>query len=99
MCQQNLKPGFLLPSDIALTSSGGSQIKHHGTITIPSSYKGEITRASFYVTDIAGPAIIDLQTSPDLILIIFNFLIMKTLPRRATIRRNNPWKKQTVHDQ
>ena len=73
MCQKNLKPGFLLPSDITLTSSGGSQIKHHGTITIPCSYKGEITRASFCVTDIPGPAIIDLQTSTDLMLIIFNF--------------------------
>ena len=73
MCQQNLKPGSLLPSDITLTTSGGSQIKQHDTITIACCYKGEIALASFYVTDIPGPVIIALQTSTDLKLFIFNF--------------------------
>ena len=63
----------LLSSGKTLTAIGGPYIKHHGTITIPCSYKEEITRASFCVTDIPGPAIINLQTSTDLMLIIFNF--------------------------
>ena len=54
-------------------ASGGSQIKHHDTIFIACSYKEEIAWASFYVTDIPGPAIIGPQTSTDLKLFIFNF--------------------------
>ena len=38
-------------SDVILTAYGGSQIKHHGTVTIPCFYRGENARASFYVTD------------------------------------------------
>ena len=68
----NLKPGSLSPSDVALSAYGSSQIKHRSSITIPCSYKWESTRALFYVTDIAGPAIIDLPTSTNLKLLSFN---------------------------
>ena len=35
----NLKPGSLRPSHITLTAYGDSQIKRHGTVTIPCSYE------------------------------------------------------------
>ena len=37
----SLRPGSLSSSDVILTAYGGSQIKHHVTVTIPCSYKGE----------------------------------------------------------
>ena len=53
-------------SNVILTAYGDSQIKHHSTVTIPCSYKGEHARASFYDTDTPGPAITGLPTSTDL---------------------------------
>lgn len=67
-------------SDVILTAYGGSQIKHQGTVTIPSSYKGENVRAPFYVTDTPGPAIIGLPTSTDLKLLTLNFSIEENDP-------------------
>ena len=67
-------------SDVILTAYGGSQIKHHVTVTIPCSYKGENARASFYVTDTPGPAIIGLPTSTDLKLLTLNFCIEQKGP-------------------
>ena len=37
----SLRPGSLSSLDVILTAHGGSQSKHHGTVTIPCSYKGE----------------------------------------------------------
>ena len=90
----NLRPGSLSPSDVTLTSYGGSRIKHHGTVTIPCSYKGESTRASFYVTDTPGPAIIGLPTSSDLKLLTVNFSIQKNVPapRKDTASKEQPTK-------
>lgn len=98
----NLKPGSLSPSDVTLSAYGGSQIKHRGAITIPCSYKGESTRALFYVTDIADPAIIGLPTSTNLKLLTFNFSIHKNVstPRNDTVFKEQPTKnKQDVISQ
>ena len=54
----NLKPGSLRPSHITLTAYGDSQIKRHGTVTIPCSYEVNST-------DIPRPAIIGRPTSTD----------------------------------
>ena len=80
----NLRP--VSSSDVILTAYGGSQIKHHGTVTIPCSYKGENARTSFYVTDSPGPAIIALPTSTDLKLLILNFSIEENDPHPATVQ-------------
>ena len=61
-----LKPNALVPSNVVLIAYGGSQIKHHGIFTIPCTYGKERTFTPFYVTDIPGPAIVGLPTSPDL---------------------------------
>ena len=88
----SLRPGSLSPSDVILTAYGGSQIKHHGTVTIPCSYRGENARASFYVTDTPGPAIIGLPTSTDLKLLPLNFSIEENdpTPRKCTVSREQP---------
>jgi len=70
-----LKPNALLSSNVVLTAYGGSQIKHHGIVTIPCTYGRESTLAPFYVTNIPGPAIIGLPTSTDLNLLQFNCAI------------------------
>ena len=67
-----VKPNALSPSNVVLTAYGGSRIKHHGVVTIPCSYRGENSTASFYVTDTPGPAILGLPTSTDLKLLKFN---------------------------
>ena len=67
-----LKPNVLLPSTVVLAAYRGSQIKQHGIVNIPCTYGKESTLAPFYVTDIPGPAIIDLPTSSDLNLLQFN---------------------------
>ena len=76
----SLRPGSLSSPDVTLTAYGGSQIKHHGTVTIPCSYKGEHARASFYVTDTPSPAIIALLTSTDLKLLTLHFSIEENVP-------------------
>ena len=76
----NLNPNALLPSNVVLTAYGGSQIKHHGIVTIPCTYGKENTLAPFYVTDIPGPAIIGLPTSTDLNLVQFNCAIQTQHP-------------------
>lgn len=58
-----------------LTAYRGSWINHHGIVTIPCSYRGENSNASFYVTDTLGPAILGLPTSTDLNLLKFNCTI------------------------
>ena len=75
-----LKPKALLSSNVVLTAYGGSQIKHHGIVTIPCTYRKESTLAPFYVTDIPGPAIIGLPTSTDLNLLQFNCAIQTKHP-------------------
>ena len=75
-----LKPNSLLSSNVVLTAYGGSQIKHHGIVTIPCTYGKESTLAPFYVTDIPGPAIIGLSTSTDLNLLQFNSAIQTQHP-------------------
>lgn len=50
----------------------GSWINHHGIVTIPYSYGGENSNASFYVTDTPDPAILGLPISTDLNLLKFN---------------------------
>ena len=70
-----VKPNALLPSNVVLTAYGGSRINHHGVVTIPCSYGGEKSTASFYVTDTPGPAILGLPTSTDLELLKFNCTI------------------------
>ena len=86
----NLRP--VSSSDVILTAYSGSQIKHHGTVTIPCSYKGENARTSFYVTDTPGPAIIGLPTSTDLKLLTLNFSIEENdpTPRNGAVPRSNP---------
>jgi len=81
-------------SDVILTAYGGSKIKHHGTVTILCSYKGENARASFYVTDTLGPAIIGLPTSTDLKLLTLNFSIEENdpTPRNSTVSKEQPIK-------
>ena len=76
-------------SDVILTAYGGSQIKHHATVTIPCSYKGEKARAFFYVTDTPGPAIIGLLTSTDLKLLTLNFSVEENdpAPRNNTVSK------------
>ena len=76
----SLRPGSSSSADVILTAYCGAQIKHHGTVTIPCSYKGENARASFYVTDTPGPAIIGLPTSTDLKLLTLNFCIEENDP-------------------
>ena len=95
----DLKPGSLLYSDITLTVHAGSQITH--TIAITCSYKRKSTRVSFYVTEIPGPAIIGLQSSTDLKLLICNFTIHEneTHPAPIQLARSNPWKRQIARDQ
>ena len=88
----SLRPGSLSSSDVILTAYGGSQIKHHVTVTIPCSYKGEKARASFYVTDNLGPAIIGLPTSTDLKLLTLNLSIEENdpTPRNSTVSKEQP---------
>ena len=78
-----LKPKALLSSNVVLTAYGGSQIKHHGIVTIPCTYGKESTLAPFYVTDIPGPAIIGLPTSTDLNLLQFNCAIQTQHPHTS----------------
>ena len=100
MCLHNLddhgslRPGSLSSSDVTLTAYGGSQIKHHGTVTIPCSYKGEHARISSYVTDTPGPAIIGLPTSTVLKLVTLNFSIEENVPtpRNSTASKEQPIK-------
>ena len=80
-------------SDVILTAYGGSQIKHHATVTVPCSYKGE--KASFYVTDTPGPAIIGLTTSTDLKLLTLNFSVEENDP---TSPNNTVSKEQPIKD-
>ena len=89
-----LRPGSLSSADVILTAYGGAQIKHHGTVTIPCSYKGENARASFYVTDTPGSAIIGLPTSTDLKLLTLNFCIEENdpTPRNSTVSKEQPIK-------
>ena len=82
-------------SDVILTAYGGSQIKHHATVTIPCSYKGEKARAFFYVTDTPGPAIIGLLTSTDLKLLTLNFSVEENDP---TSPNNTVSKEQPIKD-
>lgn len=70
-----VKPNALSPSNVVLTAYGGSRINHHGVVTIPCSYGGENSAASFFVTDTPGPAILGLPTSTDLNLLKFNCTI------------------------
>ena len=70
-----VKPNALSPSNVVLTAFGGSRINHHGIVSIPCSYGGENSNASFYVTDTPGPAILGLPTSTDLNLLKFNCTI------------------------
>ena len=90
----SLRPGSLSSPDVILTAYGGSQIKHHVTVTIPCSYKGENARASFYVTDNPGPAIIGLPTSTDLKLLTLNLSIEENdpTPRNSTVSKEQPIK-------
>ena len=90
----SLRPGSLSSSDVILTAYGGAQIKHQGTVTIPCSYKGENARASFYVTDTPGPAIIGLPTSIDLKLLTLNLCIEENdpTPRNSTVSKEQPIK-------
>ena len=85
----SLRPGSLSSSDVILTAYGGSQIKHHVTVTIHCSYKGEKARAFFYVTDTPGPAIIGLLTSTDLKLLTLNFSVEENdpAPRNNTVSK------------
>ena len=78
-----LKPKALLSSNVVLTAYGGSQIKHHGIVTIPCTYGKESTLAPFYVTDIPGPAIIGLPTSTALNLLQFNCAIQTQHPHTS----------------
>ena len=80
----NLNPNALLSSNVVLTAYGGSQIKHHGIVTIPCTYGKENTLAPFYVTDIPGPAIIGLPTSTDLNLVQFNCAIQTQHPHMSS---------------
>ena len=88
----SLRPGSLSSSDVILTAYGGSQIKHHITVTIPCSYKGENTWASFYVTDTPGPAIRGLPTSADLKLLTLNLSIEKNdpIPHNSIVSKEQP---------
>ena len=70
-----LKPNALLSLNAVLTTYGGSQIKHHGMVSIPCTYGKESTLAPFYITDIPGPAIIGLPTPADLNLLQFSCAI------------------------
>ena len=90
----SLRPGSLSSADVILTAYGGAQIKHHGTVTIPCSYKGGNARASFYVTDTPGPAIIGLPTSTDLKLLTLNLSIEENdpTPRNSTVSKEQPIK-------
>ena len=90
----SLRPGSSSSADVILTAYCGAQIKHHGTVTIPCSYKGENARASFYVTDTPGPAIIGLPTSTDLKLLTLNFCIEENdpTPRNSTVSKEQPIK-------
>ena len=78
-----LKPKALLSSNVVLTAYGGSQIKHHGIVTIPCTYGKESTLTPFYVTDIPGPAIIGLPTSTALNLLQFNCAIQTQHPHTS----------------
>ena len=86
----SLRPGSLSSSDVILTAYGGSQIKHHVTVNIHCSYKGEKARAfPGYVTDTPGPAIIGLLTSTDLKLLTLNFSVEENdpAPRNNTVSK------------
>jgi len=79
-----LKPSALLSSNVVLSAYGGSQIQHHGIVTIPCTYVKESTLTPFYVTDIPRPAIIDRPTSTDLNLLQFNYAIQTQHPHTSS---------------
>lgn len=79
-------PNALLPSNFVVTAYRGSQVKHHGTVTMPCTYEKESTLAPFYVTDIPGPAIISLPTSTDLNLLQFICAIQTRHPHTRSLR-------------
>ena len=67
--QPKPRPGELKKTNTILTAYGGSRLKQHGTLRIPSEYQRKETRAVFYVTEKQGPAILGLPTLLELELV------------------------------
>jgi len=73
------KRGATKPSSIGLTAYNKTPIKHYGTVDIPCRYKdSKWYKLKYFVADAEGPAIIGLNSSKALGLVILNCDVVET---------------------